>query len=313
MRDVVVIGGGLSGLAAGHELEKLGARYTIIEVKRRFGGGIRSSLAHGFLMDGCAFVYRALDEALLMALGLGGQQQTRGDGTALLRGGSESLISALAKDLRGGRLMRMALGSIGRLGGRFTLCLENGLMLDARALILALPARYAARVLYNLSPGAAGLLAEFRYDSLARVSLGAHKSDLPADIVARKTDCAFVLTTDAPGRIPDRDHVLLQVGLRSDDSEDAQQCIEAASRLLGIHKPLVARVDRWAEADLLPVEPALHADRLRAIRASLPGGISLIGSDYCRREAQDAGIVRLDERMDMGREAARSALAFLGM
>lgn len=316
MRDVVVIGGGLSGLAACHELEKLGARYTIIEVKRRFGGGIRSSLAHGFLMDGCAFVYRALDEALLMALGLGGQQQTRGDGTALLRGGSESLISALAKDLRGGRLMRMALGSIGRLGGRFTLCLENGLMLDARALILALPARFAARVLYNLSPGTAGLLAAYRYDSLARVSLGLHRSDLPADLAARTTDCAFVLTTDAPGRIPDRDHVLLQVGLRSDGSdgsEDAQQCIEAASRLLGIHKPLVARVDRWAEADLLGVEPALHADRLRAIRASLPGGISLIGSDYCRREAQDAGIVRLDERMDMGREAARSALAFLGM
>lgn len=313
MRDVVVIGGGLSGLAAGHELEKLGARYTIIEVKSRFGGGIRSSLADGFLMDGCAFVFHALDEALLMALGLGGQQQTRGDGTAVLCGGSESLISALAKDLRGGRLMRMALGSIGRLGGRFTLCLENGLMLDARALILALPARYAARVLYNLSPGAAGLLAEFRYDSLARVSLGAHQDDLPADIASRKTDCAFVLTTDAPGRIPDREHVLLQVGLRSDDSEDAQQCIESASRLLDIHKPLVARVDRWAEADLLPVEPALHADRLRAIRASLPGGISLIGSDYCRREAQDAGIVRLDERMDMGREAARSALAFLGM
>lgn len=313
MRDIVVIGGGLSGLAACHELEKLGARYTIIEVKRRFGGGIRTSLAKGFLMDGCAFVYRALAESQLTALGLAGQQQTRGDGTAVLRGGSESLISALAKDLRGGRLMRMALSSIGRLEGRFTLCLENGLMLDARALILALPARYAARVLYNLSPGAAGLLAEFRYDSLARVSLGAPQRDLPADIASRKTNCAFILTTDAPGRIPDRDHVLLQVGLRSDDSEDSQQLIDRASRLLGIHKPLVARVDRWAEADLLGVEPALHTDRLRAIRASLSNGISLIGSDYCRRETQNAGIARLDERMDMGREAARSALAFLGM
>ncbi|MCY4465891.1 MAG: FAD-dependent oxidoreductase [Chloroflexi bacterium] len=313
MRDIVVIGGGLSGLAACHELEKLGARYTIIEVKRRFGGGIRSSLADGFLMDTCAFVYRALDDRQLTALGLAGRQMARGDGSALLCGGSESLISALTNDLRGGRLMRMALSSIGRLGGRFTLCLENGLMLDARALVLALPARYAARILYNLSPGAAGLLAAFRYDSLARVSLGLHRRDLPADIASRRTDRAFLLTTDVPGRVPDRDHVLLQVGLRGDDSEDSQQFIERASRMLGIQKPLVARVDRWAEADLLPVEPTLQADRLRAIRASLPDGISLIGSDYCLRQAQSTGIVRLDERMDMGREAAHQALAFLRM
>lgn len=313
LRDIVVVGGGLSGLAACHELDSLGARYTIIEVKRRFGGGIRSSLAGGFLVDGCAFVYRALADAQLTALGLAGQQQARGDGTALLSRGSESLISALMKDLRGGRLMRMALSSIGWLGERFTLCLENGIMLDARALILALPARYAARALYNLSPKTAGLLAEFRYDSLARVSLGAHRRDLPADFATRMIDCAFVLMTDAPGRVPNRDHVLLQVGLRSADSEDAQQLVEGASRLLDIHEPLVARVDRWAEADLLGAEPALHADRLRAIRASLPGGISLIGSDYCRRDAQTAGIARLDERMDMGREAARSALAFLRM
>ena len=167
--------------------------------------------------------------------------------------------------------MRMALSSIGRLGGRFTLCLENGLMLDARALILALPARYAARVLYNLAPEAAELLAAFRYDSLARVSLGLHMRDLPADLAVRKIDCAFVLTTDAPGRVPNSDHVLLQVGLRSAVSEDSQQLVERAMRLLTIPEPLVARVDRWAEADLLPLEPALHADRLRAIRASLPG------------------------------------------
>ncbi len=313
MRDIVVIGGGLSGLAACHELERLGARYTIIELKRRFGGGIRSSRAGGFLMDACAFVQRPLPETELMALGLAGQQQARGDGTALLTGGSESLLTALAKDLRGGRLMRMALSSIGRLGGRFTLCLENGLMLDARALILALPARYAARVLYNFAPRAAERLAGFRYDSLARVSLGLQQRDLPADFTSRRHDCAFILMTDAPGRVPERSHALLQVGLRSEASESSQRAIASATRLLGIHKPLVARVDRWAEADLLPVEPARHAERLRAIRASLPGGISLIGSDYCQLDAQSMGIARLHERMAMGRRAAHAAQAFLRM
>ena len=54
MRDVVVIGGGLSGLAAGYELERRGVRYTMIEVKPRFGGAIRSSSAGGFVMDAAA-------------------------------------------------------------------------------------------------------------------------------------------------------------------------------------------------------------------------------------------------------------------
>ena len=42
MRDVVVIGGGLSGLAACYQLEKTNLRYTLIEVKRRVGGGIQT-------------------------------------------------------------------------------------------------------------------------------------------------------------------------------------------------------------------------------------------------------------------------------
>ncbi|MXV93457.1 MAG: hypothetical protein F4Z94_08590 [Chloroflexi bacterium] len=83
--------------------------------------------------------------------------------------------------------------------------------------------------------------------------------------------------------------------------------------MLGAQKPLVARVDHWAEADLLPIEPAQHAERLRAIRASLPAGIRLIGSDYGQVDAQSSGIARLDERMAMGRTAANAALATLRM
>lgn len=42
MRDVVIIGGGLSGLAAAYELEKHNVDYTLIEVKRELGGSIRT-------------------------------------------------------------------------------------------------------------------------------------------------------------------------------------------------------------------------------------------------------------------------------
>ena len=51
MRDVVVIGGGLTGLSACYQLEKLGLRYTVIELKRRFGGAISSKSENGFIMD----------------------------------------------------------------------------------------------------------------------------------------------------------------------------------------------------------------------------------------------------------------------
>ncbi len=308
MRDIVVIGGGLSGLAACHELERLGARYTIIEVKRRFGGGISSRSRAGYIMDGCAFVFRALDEAQLAALGLSGQQILRGDGKAVMRGGSEMLIQALVARLQGGRLMRMALSSVGQLGGRFTLCLENGLMLDAGALILAVPARYAARMLYNLSPDAAKLLAEIRYDSIARVSLGCRKSELPAKFPQLPDDCAFLLRSDAPGRVPDSDHLLLQLGLRCDAREPASKLMARTARYLGIDQPLAAHVHRWAEADSLACHDAEQAQRLHGIRADLPVGISLIGSDYCLRARQEKGITRLDERLQMGREAARKAI-----
>ena len=55
MRDVAVIGGGLAGLSACFQLQKLGLRYTVIELRRRFGGTIRTSVQHGFVMDGGRF------------------------------------------------------------------------------------------------------------------------------------------------------------------------------------------------------------------------------------------------------------------
>ena len=306
MRDVVVIGGGLSGLAACHELQRLGARYTVMEVKRRFGGGIHTHLAGGFVMDGCGFVFRALDGSRLESLGMAGRQLAIGEGRAVMRGGAESLVNALANPLRGGRLMRMALSSLGWLDGRYTLCLENGLMLDAGSVILALPARYAARVLWNLAPDAAGMLAEFRYERLARVSLGVCKGDLGA--LPEADDVAFALMTDAPSRVPDDNCALMQLGLRCDDEATDAMLIDRAAELLDI-KLIAAHVHRWAEADSLREDN--HNEIVRAIRGELPPGVQLIGSDYCTDAPCVDGVARLDERMDMGINAARSKPPFV--
>ena len=217
MRDVVVIGGGLSGLAACYELEKHPIRYTIIEVKKRFGGSIVSTAADGFIADAAAFAVADIEDLpLLGELGLDADRFAFGPGQSGFCGGTGSLIDALDQRLTGARLMRMAVSSIGMADGRFTLCLENGLLLDAGAVIIAAPARYAERMLFNLAPDASDWLRGYSYDTICRLSLGYHKRDLPRRrIRPYSVIYPFVFATDSPGRVPDADHLLLQVGLRA--------------------------------------------------------------------------------------------------
>ena len=314
MRDVVVIGGGLSGLAACYQLEKSGLRYTLIEVKRRCGGSIHSIAERGFVMDAGAFVLRSLaDEPWLAELGLSQQFSPIADDAFVFRNGTESLIEALARPLQGGRLMRMAVSSIGRWRGRYTICLENGLVFDAGALILAVPARYAARILRNLTPEAAERLGEFRYDSIWRVSLGCHEDALPPALDCKlDSTIRFVQSTATPGRVPDRHHRLLQAGVRAAPDCAPDEIIRDTKRRIGLYaEPIVARADHWPEADLQARYDAAHGETIRAIRAQLPNGLTLIGSDYCREAPTVNGIARLNERLSMGRKAAHLAEAYL--
>lgn len=314
MRDVVVIGGGLSGLAACYELEKRGTAYTVIEVRRRFGGGLRSTAEGGFIMDACAFAFRRpATKVVPPEFDMDEQIIPISDDVCVFRHGADTLVSAFAECLQGGRLMRMAVSSIGRLRNRFTICLENGIMLDAGALILAVPARYAARMLWNLAPEAAERLAAFRYDSIRRVSLGFSKRDMPAGLDSdRDSEIRFIITTDEPGRVPDRDHLLMQFGLRASAEATADDAIHAVTQCFGWRAaPLVARVDHWREADLLSNYDQDHRDNVGAIRDLLPAGISLIGSDYCIEAPEERGIARLDERILTGKQAARDAIEFL--
>lgn len=314
MRDVVVIGGGLSGLAACYDLEKSNLRYTLIEVKRRVGGSIQSISERGFVMDAGAFMLCSLaDERWLYELGLSELARPLAKDAFVFRKGTESLIRALANPLRGGRLMRMAVSSIGRWRGRFTICLENGLVYDAGALILAVPARYAARILRNLAPAAAERLGDFRYDSIWRVSMGCHIDALPPLFDAKLgATMPFLLSTAAPGRVPNSQHRLLQTGIRAAPDHAPESVIRSALAQLALSAaPIVARADHWPESDLSSRYDAAHGEMTGAIMAQLPAGLSLIGSDYCLQAPTDAGLARLHERIRQGRAAARAAEDFL--
>ncbi len=313
MRDVLVIGGGLTGLAACYQLEKLGLRCTVIELRRRFGGQIHSIARGGFIMDTSAFAFWSLaEEPWLPELGLSEQIIYLDDEGCIFRCGTESLIRALADTLQGGRLTRMAVSSIGRLGSRFTICLENGLMLDAGAIVLAAPARFAARMLYNLAPQASERLLELRHEPVWHVALGLHKRDLPSALPSSQPGAglAFCHQTARPPRVPDGDHVLIQLGLRAGQAAQPAEVIQVAASSLGLSAPPIASYAKasWAS---LSIEDDSHAENMRLIRALLPTGISLAGSEYLAQPPKQPGLAHLAERINAGREAAMAAFETL--
>ncbi len=326
MPEVVVIGGGLSGLAAAWELETLRIPYTLIEVKPRLGGSIVSARQNNYVLDGAAFMFRYLPDqwAFLAELGLADalfsvhEQMDGRDQRATFAGfkaGTQTLIDALAQRLTAPRLMRMAVSSLGYRNGEndaqgFAICMENGMVLDARALIVAVPARYAERLFYTLEPQLGALLLAHRYDHLVRLSLGYPRAAvelppwLPEDVAF-----PFALWTDHPARVPDG-QVLLQIGIRVNAAHVPPESL-AGSVLarLGWETALVQRVHTWSEADSLSAHEDGFEDWLAQVRALLPPGIALVGSDYLRHTRPDDPA--LPGRVAGGRAAAQQIAGYL--
>lgn len=308
-RDVIVIGGGLSGLAAAYALEQQQIHYTLIEVKRRLGGSIHSVQKAGFWLDsGALALADTLDADWLGALGVQHKLYSLREGVLAFRQGTGTLVEALAAKITAPRLMRMAVSSVGELeNGRYGVCLENGLLLDARALIVALPARYAERLFYSSIPALSAALRGYHYDSVYRVSLGYRSVDVPPALPnLRDMAYAFVHRTDEEGRVP-AGHTLLQIGLRIDPQRQATESamVELLQAVYQLPAPLVSHVGYWAEADPISCYDDAHAQWVRELRASLPPAIALIGSDYALHPPSTKGVARLDERIAQGTHAAR--------
>jgi protoporphyrinogen oxidase len=311
MRDAVIVGGGLGGLAAAWELGQRGIAPTLIEVKPRLGGSIISERRGGFLLDGAHMLiekYGAWDflEPLGLADALHYVGRYRDGRLVVFRNGTQVLIDALTARMRADRLLRMAVSGIVKAGGGYEVCLENGIVLSARAVIVAAPARRAAHILASLIPELALELVDYRYDSVARVMLGLNAADVTPEVEARAAGAPikFVEWFALPERVPPG-HVLLRAGVRL-DADPAVTTPDAARALLEARlgaKPVIAWTHYWAEADPLTLYLPEHAALMARIDAALPAGIALIGSDYRAR--------RFDARVSEARAAARRIVDYL--
>ncbi|RMF78534.1 MAG: hypothetical protein D6737_14370 [Chloroflexi bacterium] len=309
MRGVVIIGGGLTGLAAAVALQQEHIAYTLIEVKPRLGGSIMTTRHDGFVLDGSPMLFeRVGDWSLLREFGLDdalfvAAHSQYADIVGFKRGVG-ALVDALERRLTGNIIMRMAVSSIGRIDDCFTICLENGLMFNTDAIIMTAPARYAERILRTIQPESALMLLDYQYAHLARVSLGYPREtirDLPELSDIRHAPYVW---TDSPQRVP-QNHLLLQVSIPvGDEHTSGDDLIDTALTSYHLPKnPVVQHVHYWPEADPLTRDTPAHQHNMTMIEQRLPDGMALVGSDY--------RAVTLIDRIAQGQEAARRVAAYL--
>jgi protoporphyrinogen oxidase len=309
MRDVVIIGGGLSGLVAASELEKAGVDYTLIEVKRQLGGSLGSLQIGESILDRGAFAFEdKFDVDWLASLGLEDAFFKLGAGVVAFKRGAGALIDALSSKITAPRLMRMAVSSIGEEeNGRYSICMENGLVFDAKRLILALPARYAERLFYGyISPVTEALL-DYHYDTVQRISVVCKSSELPENLF-NPPDMAYVFIhrSEHECRVP-AGYTLLQFGLRINPArlQSPEQSLDFLVNEFALPEPIASHLGYWPEADPISCFDDGFGERLAAIRALLPEGIALIGSDYSPKAPGYQGVTRLEERIQEARLAGQ--------
>ncbi|MGB1286335.1 MAG: FAD-dependent oxidoreductase [Aggregatilineales bacterium] len=312
MRDVVIIGGGLSGLAAAYTLEKANINYTLIEVKRRLGGSVHSLQQDGFIMDEGAFAMTPLPDDVLSDLNLQDDIFALDDHSIAFKRGSHTLIDAFAQKITAPRMMRMAVSSIGQLENstRLALCFENGLMLDAKSIIVAIPARYAERLFYSYLPAVAEILQDYHYDRILKIAAGYRSEDVPASI-PELPDIGYVYAhqTTQPERVPSG-HTLVQMGIRMNPVHTTKETFLASLQNDTVLKanPVSLHISYNSEADSLESHTDEHQDRMQALQALLPPHIALTGSDYSITPPVQHGIYKLHDRIQQGFDAANKVI-----
>ena len=234
-----------------------------------------------------------------------------------LRSGMDTLAAALVGGLeRTTRLTGRPVLAVRERSGAYAVDIHGGDVLDADAVVVAVPAFAAAELLSELDSDLATTHAEIPYASSAVVTLGylgqdaVHSLDGYGYVIPRAegSDVLACTWTSSKweGRAPSG-HVLIRVyagrfgdrGITSESNEDLIALAREEMHRLGIDaRPMLARVHRWPLG--MPQYVLGHLERVERIDAALERhpGLALAGAAY-----RGVGI---PDCIHSGEEAARS-------
>ncbi len=216
-----------------------------------------------------------------------------------LPGGVEELVSALVTRLPGGTLRTGAGVSTIEGTGPFTVHLESGDRVEARAVIVAAPAWAATSILEPLDAEIGRLIGQVRYASSATVAIGVHREQVrhplqgSGFVVPRPERKALMAASCVSSKWPHRapqGFALLRgfVGgaydqgvLEQSDSRIVDAVFAELSSLLGISgTPQLARVYRWPRGSAQ--HEVGHLERMAEIDRRLAAypGLFVTGSGF---------------------------------
>ena len=348
---VAVVGAGLAGLSAAWEVCQAGVDVVVLDAARQPGGMIVTERRDGFVVEGGPDGFLAAEpdlQELAREVGIGERlvdQTARG--SALWTGRRlEPLAEGKAAELLGiqvnvdvGGFRSFAAGmaevvealvaclvprlrttqgvtAVVRAGGArgWRLSFTGGSALEAEALILAVPAWVAARLLAGLGVSAARALDTVLYAPSITVSLAYRADHVPATlegagfVAAPDSGSAVRACTYAWRKYPNRapgGYALVRAFVGPVDGDPAAIAHAELAAILGIEgDPLWARAFHWPRG--LPRYPRGHADRVAAVRERLAGlaPLAIAGAGF-----DGAGVSAC---VKSGREAARVILKRLG-
>ncbi|HWQ14351.1 MAG TPA: protoporphyrinogen oxidase [Roseiflexaceae bacterium] len=233
-----------------------------------------------------------------------------------LRGGVQALVDALVLRLEGAILTGRGVTALAydpAASRPYRLCLDDGTLLEANAVVLTAPAYAAADLLAPLAPALAAALRTIRYVSTGTITLAYRRADVGSLLdgygvvipraEGRQVNAVTLSSLKFRHRAPE-DHLLVRVfvggsrtpeALALDDTALLALAREELRAILGIDaEPLFARVYRWQDAN--PQYDVGHLERVAALDALCPEGLYLAGSAYrgvgipdCVRQGREAG------------------------
>lgn len=207
---------------------------------------------------------------------------------------------------------------IDRTGDRYTVRLDAGGVINARAVVLAVPAPIASRLLSDVSPRASDAIGgigqvsntavTLAYDADALPSLSGSGFVVPASQRRRIRGVSY-MSRKWPGRVPGPDRALLRVFLRADAGRGRREAVAVATdelrEMLGINRSPIRAWVRIMPSGLHRYTLG-HLDRVATAEAAMEKtpGLTLAGAGFHG--------VGLNECIESGRRAATSVLEALG-